>query len=94
MTGFVSFTADDVERAARDERENVEAGVVLKPVGVGQFLNQNATLLVEHVDKVLQDLGMEGRRQHFAPRVPLATYEPMETVQFNETQFLIPRSDQ
>lgn len=68
-------TANYVERAAGDVRENVDSVSAVGQhilVGLAQFLHQHHCLLVENVDEILQNLEMKRRCQHFAPHVPFA----------------------
>lgn len=57
-----SLTAYDVQRAQRDIWEQIETVFIAD--FSWQFLHQNRTLLLKHVDEIFQDFEMECWRQN------------------------------
>lgn len=72
---MIFLTANDVERASRDEWENVK---ILADF-LAQLFDEYGTLFIEHVDKILQNLEMESRCQQLAALVPLAACDTQHT---------------
>ena len=65
------LTANHVQSAAGDVRENVE----LCAYFISQFIDENRALLIEDVHKVVEDLEMKRRCQHLASDLPFFPYQ-------------------
>ena len=63
--------ADDVQGAVGDQGEDVKL-LGLAGEGLQDVVTELHTMLVHHVEEVLEDLEMEGGCQHLPPGVPLA----------------------
>jgi hypothetical protein len=68
---MIFLTANDVERASRDEWENVK---ILADF-LAQLFDEYGTLFIEDVDKFLEDFEMESWSQHFASLMPFAAFD-------------------
>ncbi len=63
--------ADDVQGAVGDQGEDVKL-LGLAGEGLQDVVTELHTMLVHHVEEILEDLEVEGGCQHLPPGVPLA----------------------
>ena len=73
-------TANDVERASRDVLINV--GVTSIGQCLVQLADENLTLFVEHMHKILQDLEVERWSQHLPPTEPFRPFTSNNNAKF------------